>query len=252
MSETERRKESERVFHNLRFGSEQDVRGPLHKWYAALAKGSRSHIGQVLDAARDATVLEYGCADGSFSLMEQSIPKRCRHYYGIDISDLAILQATENASALSLRNCEFIAMDAENMSFPDGTFDLVFGRGILHHLDLERCYSEISRVLRSGGTALFLEPMGHNPLINGFRARTPNLRTPDEHPLLMNDLVLGHKYFSQVSMQFFGLATLLAVPFRSTVLSKPFMSVCEFVDDFLLAIPGVQRAAWHVLIGLRK
>jgi hypothetical protein len=48
--------------------------------------------------------------------------------------------------------------------------------------DLSLACSEIARVLRPGGPAIFVEPLGHNPLINAYRKRTPALRTVDEHP----------------------------------------------------------------------
>lgn len=42
--------------------------------------------------------------------------------------------------------------DAENMPFPDNSFDMVYSCGVLHHTpDLEMALSECSRVLRPGG-----------------------------------------------------------------------------------------------------
>jgi SAM-dependent methyltransferase len=244
------RRESERLYHNARFGSDHDVRQSVQKWYAALRKGSMTHAALVQKLAADAKVLEYGCADGSYSLNEEQIAQKCREYCGIDISDQAIFRATEQASALSLNNCRFIVMDAENMTFPDQTFDLVYGRGILHHLDIARCYSEIARVLRPGGIATFFEPMGYNPLINGYRSRTPDLRTPDEHPLLEKDLKTAGRFFRKVNVRYFGLSTLLAVPFSGSPLFKPLMSALETADDLFLRLPLVGRNAWHVMLTL--
>lgn len=34
----------------------------------------------------------------------------------------------------------------------------------------------------------FSEPLGHNPIINWYRNRTPEMRTEDEHPLLIKDI----------------------------------------------------------------
>ena len=83
----------------------------------------------------------------------------------------------------------------------DDSFDLVCGSGILHHLDLPAAMRELARVLRPSGRAVFMEPLGHNPAINAFRNRTPELRTPDEHPLLGKDLKLCRRYFGSVEVK---------------------------------------------------
>jgi SAM-dependent methyltransferase len=42
---------------------------------------------------------------------------------------------------------------AEHLPFPEGTFDLIFGRAVLHHTrDLDATCRELYRVLKSGGT----------------------------------------------------------------------------------------------------
>ena len=46
--------------------------------------------------------------------------------------------------------------DAERLPFADGSFDLVVGHAVLHHLpDLERAFAEFHRVLRPGGVVVF-------------------------------------------------------------------------------------------------
>ncbi len=44
----------------------------------------------------------------------------------------------------------------------------VLGKQILHHLDMTQAVPEIARVLRPGGRAVFLEPLIHNPLLEGY------------------------------------------------------------------------------------
>lgn len=45
----------------------------------------------------------------------------------------------------------------EDMPFADATFDAVYGRQVLHHVrDLDRTMAEVFRVLRPGGSALFV------------------------------------------------------------------------------------------------
>jgi ubiquinone/menaquinone biosynthesis C-methylase UbiE len=46
--------------------------------------------------------------------------------------------------------------DAEELPFPDESFDLVLGHAVLHHIpDLPRAFAEFERVLAPGGTVLF-------------------------------------------------------------------------------------------------
>jgi SAM-dependent methyltransferase len=47
-------------------------------------------------------------------------------------------------------------VDAESLPFADGSFDLVLGHAVLHHIpDLARAFAEFERVLAPGGTVLF-------------------------------------------------------------------------------------------------
>jgi ubiquinone/menaquinone biosynthesis C-methylase UbiE len=73
---------------------------------------------------------------------------------GIDITSYAIKHASRN---LALRGLEadVLKMDAQDMTFPDNTFDYVHAWGCVMHMpDTERAIAEIHRVLKPGGTAL--------------------------------------------------------------------------------------------------
>ncbi|MBI3515458.1 MAG: class I SAM-dependent methyltransferase [Proteobacteria bacterium] len=197
-------------------------------------------------------MLEYGCADGTLSLDELDVPSFVARLEGIDIADGAIAVARQKAAHRGLRNATFRHMNAEAMSFPRASFDVVFGRGILHHLDLDKALAEIARVLKPDGVALFLEPLGHNPLINWYRARTPGLRTPDEHPLLRRDFALARRHFGAVDKVVAGLTTPLAALAERRLGATPLMGLCEALDRALLVLPGVSWQAWHACLILRK
>lgn len=241
----------ERDFHNARFARDEDPRRPLDKWYWAIRHGAAEQDALVKRLAVDADVLEYGCAAGGWSLNGLQLPAICRSLTGIDISDVAVKRANERAAALGAANARFQAMNAEAMSFPDDGFDLVYGRGIIHHLDLDKCYREVRRVLRSGGTASFFEPMGYNPVLNAYRNRTPDIRTVDEHPLLAPDFELAKRYFARVEVRYFGLFSV------ASALAPSRLRVASFVagrgiDALVLRIPYVRRLAWYALIKLTK
>jgi len=74
--------------------------------------------------------------------------------FGIDISKVSIGKAIEKAKNLNLQ-IEYSVDNCEKTKFKEETFDLVFGSGILHHLNLEKSVHEINRVLKSGGEMVF-------------------------------------------------------------------------------------------------
>jgi SAM-dependent methyltransferase len=251
-SDDGRRKASERAFHNDRYGADADPRRELGKWYAAVDHGARLQLERIRQFPAEACVLEYGCADGRLSLLEQQLAQRFKAFSGIDLSDQAIVKARQTAAKQALKHCRFEVMDAEAMTFADASFDLVFGRGIIHHLQLDRCFAEIKRVLKPGGSALFLEPLGHNPILNWYRGRTPEMRTPDEHPLRARDFELARTFFRTVELSYFGLSTLLAIPLGKSAHARRFMALCRATDRYLLRLPVVQRQAWFVLMHMRR
>jgi len=82
----------------------------------------------------------------------------------INISETSI----ENGEAWVKRKeidfpIDFHLMDANELTFPDASFDLVYGGAILHHLDIDRTMHHVHRVLKPGGAILFTEPLNMNP-----------------------------------------------------------------------------------------
>jgi ubiquinone/menaquinone biosynthesis C-methylase UbiE len=70
-----------------------------------------------------------------------------RSVTGIDIFHVAVNRATVKATSLGLSSARFVVGNAETLEpFDDGSFDLVFGSAILHHLTLDRAYANIARV----------------------------------------------------------------------------------------------------------
>jgi SAM-dependent methyltransferase len=236
---------SEKSFHNKRF-EQGDSRTSQKKYYWAVENGFAHFDSLVEQAAARANVLMYGCGADLNSARLAPIAKSI---VGIDISDEAIKQQTEHCD---YSNVTYKVMDAMNMDFADRSFDLVYGLGILHHLDTRAASKEISRVLTKGGTALFWEPLGMNPAFNLYRAATPSARTVDEHPFKLEDFAIMREYFSSIDVTFFGLTTLAAVPFRASPAGTSVRRVLEKVDRAAFNLPGVRFLAWCCVIRLRK
>jgi SAM-dependent methyltransferase len=170
---------------------------------------------------------------------------------GIDISPVAVEQASAQASALGL-SITFLEMNAEALTFDAGAFDGVCGSGILHHLDLGRSFAELARVLRPEGSAVFVEPLGHNPVLRLYRRLTPKLRTEDEHPLLLRDLQLAADHFETVDASYHQLLWLLAVPARRLPGGPGLASLLDRADQRLFAaVPALRRHAWTTVLQLR-
>jgi SAM-dependent methyltransferase len=238
----------EKEFHDQRFRDhDEDVREDLGKYYSVYTLNTALYNALLGRYMPGADALEYGCARGDKSLRWARAGARVT---GIDISDEAVGIANAQSREAGL-DAEFFAMNAEAMAFADGRFDVVFGEGILHHLDLDRSCAEVARVLRPQGRAVFVEPLGHNPVLNLYRRLTPAMRTEDEHPLLMRDLDLMRRFFSRVDVHYFHLTTLAAVPFRGTRLFAPLLGFLHGVDRVLMRLlPPIRRWAWVAVIDL--
>jgi SAM-dependent methyltransferase len=234
----------EQEFHDRVF--EQHSRRVLHPYYSVVG-ASRvlyEELLQARGAGRD--VLEYGCGPGSYAFFLADLGASV---LGIDISTTAIEQAQAAAREGGHDNVEFRQLNAESLDLPDASFDLVCGTGILHHLDLSRAYSEIARTLRPGGSAVFIEPLGHNPLINRFRRRTPALRTVDEHPLRVNDFELARSYFDQVEWRAFHLLSLGAIPLRRLPGFPALVRGLDAADRLLFRlVPPLEKHGWQAVL----
>lgn len=238
----------ERDFHNRRFADDSQREQRLGRYYAAIDYGFELYRRKVTEASRARVVVEYGCGTGNLAF---DLAGTARQVVGIDISDVAIQQARGAAALRNLRNVEFVVDDAEAMQIENASVDVVAGSGIVHHLDIAKAMQEVRRVLRKGGTAIFAEPMGHNPVVNWYRNRTPQLRTPDEHPLLTRDLREMAQGFSSIRVTYFGLvAPALGLIRRRVDRDSPVTRWVSRMDRSLCAIPLLNRYSWYSLIEL--
>jgi ubiquinone/menaquinone biosynthesis C-methylase UbiE len=239
------RTEREREFHNKELAKGE--RAKVSGVYLVTRRSSERYKQFLSEQAPGKRVLEYGCGANSYAFWLASLSAEV---VGIDIADAAISQSLERAVQHPESNrVSFKQMNAEQLEFSDDSFDVICGRAILHHLDLRKAFSELARTLKSGGQSIFVEPLGHNPIINAYRNRTPDLRTPDEHPLLMSDLKLAKTYFGKVEAQYFHLTGLAATPLAGT---KAFNSVLNLLDGLdagvFKLLPFLRKHAWTVVL----
>ena len=101
-------------------------------------------------------ILDYGCGIGSF--VEKIIKFNPKKIIGIDISEVSINKAKEKAKELKI-NVDFKVDNCEKTNLENNSFDIVYGTGILHHLQINKCLDEIHRILKPNGSLVFIEPL---------------------------------------------------------------------------------------------
>ncbi|MCX6032001.1 MAG: class I SAM-dependent methyltransferase [Chloroflexi bacterium] len=200
-------------------------------------------------------VLDYGCGAGGTTAQ---LLARGAQVTGFDISLTRLHEARQrvaiapDGSPAGLLQCA-----AEMLPFADGVFDAVLGKQILHHLDLPIAIPEIARVLRPGGRAVLLEPLIHNPLLEGYRRLTPHLRSPTERALSMHDLQRIAAHFSRWEHREFVLLAVLPALLGAITHRRPawprLQARCTKLDRWLVtAIPFLGRYYWETVIVLQR
>lgn len=99
------------------------------------------HVGDITGGKK---VLEIGCGTGEFT-------KRIAQT-GADITAVDISPDLLEVARSSITNVRFHIQNVKKFDFEDGSFDVVIGSSILHHLNLNPALKEVYRVLtREGG-----------------------------------------------------------------------------------------------------
>lgn len=196
---------SEKKFHNARFSSELNL-FTKSRYYFALDYWYRDYFVSIENLCAK-NILEIGSGIESLALQ---LTGDNFNFDSIDISEEAIAYAEKNTRLLQAK---FSVGDAHQMTFPPENFDLVIGRGILHHLDIPLACSEIKRVLKPNGKIVFGEPLNCNFFINIYRRFTPQIRSRDERPLSRKELSFLRTKFSNLDIRYYGFLTLVPAVF---------------------------------------
>jgi ubiquinone/menaquinone biosynthesis C-methylase UbiE len=99
---------------------------------------------------RSQDVLEIGVGNGSHA---QLLAAHARSFTGVDLTAYAVESTTKRLGLQGI-TARILRMDAEQLEFPDGSFDFVWSWGVIHHSsNTRKVLQQIHRVLRPGGTA---------------------------------------------------------------------------------------------------
>ena len=104
-------------------------------------------------STRGLKVLEIGCGVGTDGLQ---FARGGATYTGVDLTEAAVDLARKNFESAGVPG-EFRVADAENLDFADGSFDVAYSHGVLHHTpDIAAAVREVHRVLKPGGRAIVM------------------------------------------------------------------------------------------------
>src|SRR5262245_57560621 len=103
--------------------------------------------------AKGKSVLEIGTGNGADAAM---FALNGATYTGVDLTETA-LEATRNHFEVLGLTGSFQTGNAEQLSFPNETFDWVYSHGVLHHTpNPQRAIDEVWRVLKPNGRAIIM------------------------------------------------------------------------------------------------
>ena len=108
-------------------------------------------IERFLPEGRSLNILDVGTGTGFFAIL---LAEKGHRVEGIDLTPAMLEEARRLAKQRNL-DITFREMDAQNLAYPDGTFDVVISRNLTWTLpDPERAYASWFRVLKPGGVLL--------------------------------------------------------------------------------------------------
>jgi ubiquinone/menaquinone biosynthesis C-methylase UbiE len=120
--------------------------------YDQVAQGIRAVADHVVRSARikaGERVLDVACGTGNTALAARA---RGAEVTGLDLTPELLAVAREREASEGLNGITWTEGDAENLPFPDGSFDVVVSScGLMFAPDQQRVADEVARVTKSGG-----------------------------------------------------------------------------------------------------
>ena len=207
-------------------------------------------------APLNGTVLDNGCGNGVFleRLSREGSPRA--RLVGTDIS-MGMLGHAQRRLADCSGEIDLVQADACRLPFADDSFDVVFARGLLHHLpDPHAGAKEMARVLRPGGVALVLDP--NRTFISELPRRLARKTShfDEDHKNFtvrqMRDILTPHLEVDQVHYVGYVAYPLLGFPditnFGKFLPLGALGPSLMRLDDGLARVPGVRRLSWGLVV----
>jgi arsenite methyltransferase len=110
-------------------------------------------------------VLDLGSGAGTDSLVAAQMVGEQGHVTGIDMTRAMLAKARTAAAEMGFTNVEFVEAEAEQLPFPDESFDVVISNGVIDLIpDKDAVFSELHRVLAPGGRIQIADVTIQNPV----------------------------------------------------------------------------------------
>ncbi|KKP48339.1 MAG: Methyltransferase domain protein [Candidatus Woesebacteria bacterium GW2011_GWA1_33_30] len=198
--------------------------------------------------------LDLGC--GTVEFYELIKDKLNSNYLGVDLSPDML-----NIGRKKYKNIRLLEADAENLQIKDSTFDLIIGRGIIHHLPepVKGC-EEAYRVLKKGGYFIVSEPYSNIflKLIRKIYYRLSN-HFSDTHKSFSGDELSNLLIKSGFVIKEIGFWGVLSFPFAFPdilptykFVPLPIFKLLVQLDKIIVKIPFIKKMAWHIIILCKK
>ncbi len=201
---------------------------------------------RVFERAKDlyvpgARLLDFGCGWGTNTIVFAKIGYRVDAF---DISPKNIATTNDLARRYGLSDrIETRVSTAESLPYDDGAFDAVIGVDILHHVDIAASITEVRRILRPGGYAIFREPieqpvfdrLRNTRIVRSFRPNSVSVDhhiTEDERKLSAADIATIRGIFPSLTIESYRILS------RLDVLMPGQLNRLEKIDLWLRSMPG--------------
>ena len=216
----------------------------------------RKEAFELIGDVRGKRLLDYGCGSGETSLY---FAMQGAQVWGFDLSSTAIEICRRRFQDFGLPGT-FDTMDAEALEYADGSFDVVLGVGVMHHVvKYPRSAAEAARVLRSGGRAVFVETLWDNPVLNWGRKLTLLDEQAGDFPLTSAAIRQFARGFNRVTIHRRNLLYMLKrfarppiMDIRAPLKRRPWLALTYQIDQLLLKIWPLSRLCGEAIIELTR
>jgi ubiquinone/menaquinone biosynthesis C-methylase UbiE len=176
-----------------------------------------------------------------------------RRVYACDVSHNAVAHIHQLAREQGVGDrVSGLVCAAEELPLPSGHAELIHGEAVLHHLSMTPAAREVARVLGAGGTAVFKDPLGQNPLLEFARDYLKSSAKATDRPLTFEQIEEFGRAFRSCRYRGFGFAATLTGALGRRQKWPKTTNVADRLDGLLLRVPLVERLSQYVVTCVTK